>query len=158
MNYYASCTHTLSHRVITFPWQPQDYFVKSLALWKIARQYQYHAMLMPLEPLQVLLQTLERTWKGTEEKRGHFIFYIFKKLSRKKRRMKCNSKIWEREEGKRESQQNLRKTKKEKNRYISLIFKFLRKMFCLDFSFLLQRFCSQNVALSCHIGAECKMA
>lgn len=38
-----------------------DYFVKSLALWKIARQYQYHAMPMPLEPLQVLLQAQERT-------------------------------------------------------------------------------------------------
>lgn len=53
-------TYAIS-RVITFPWQPQDYFVKSLALWNIARQYQYHAMVMPLEPLQVLLQAQERT-------------------------------------------------------------------------------------------------
>lgn len=84
-------TCTIS-RVITFPWQPEDYFVKSLARWKIARQYQYRAVLMPLEPLQVLLQTQERTWKGAE---GNVDILLLKKAVNKG--MRRNSKVWERE-------------------------------------------------------------
>lgn len=130
-------TCTIS-RVIMFPWQPQDYFVKSLALWKIARQYQYRAVLMPLEPLQVLLQTQERTWKGTVE---NVDFFFLNKTVNK--RMKCNSKVWEREVG------NL---KRQRKRYF--ISKFLPTMFCLCFSFW---FCSQNVVQSCSVDATRKM-